>query len=527
MSNKRQKTESVISRLLGPQKEQVRTSIRESQPYKHGVIHNVIDDETLRKARDEIFQNIHFTEKETDIYKVNQTGDLANLGGLEQKEKELLKNLGKVRDALYSQEFRDFMSYTTDCGPLSGSKQDLSINLYNKGCHLLNHDDVIGTRRVSYILYLTPPDDPWQPKWGGALRLFPTVKPGIPETDWTVSIPPEWNQLAYFKVQPGHSFHDVEEVYVDKDRLSISGWFHVPQEGEKGYDPKVMEEDADKATLAQLESITSDPSFEPRRNFEKIDGALDEEAAKSVLRKFLNSEVLDRLDSLAETFAEDSMIQIEEFLNQEFYEKLAEAIEIDDLAKVPKDSTQVQAPWKVAKPPHIHRFMYLDGGDAAATESLAAHKPLEEIRSFFSSPEFAWFLEKLTSLKPVAVQSIARRFRPGHDFTLATTSESTEPVLEATLCVTPSVWNDQIGGYDLIMAPDSADSADPAVYRSSEDNSVLLTSLPAKNEFTLVYRESGLLRFIKYVSKSAPGSRWDVTATYEIEDEDDDENNDN
>ena len=44
------------------------------------------------------------------------------------------------------------------------------------GCHLLCHDDVIGTRRVSYIIYLTDPDDEWEEKDGGALELYPIDK---------------------------------------------------------------------------------------------------------------------------------------------------------------------------------------------------------------------------------------------------------------------------------------------------------------------------------------------------------------
>ena len=42
-----------------------------------------------------------------------------------------------------------------------------------EGCHLLCHDDVIGTRRVSYIIYLTDPDDEWLKDDGGALELYP------------------------------------------------------------------------------------------------------------------------------------------------------------------------------------------------------------------------------------------------------------------------------------------------------------------------------------------------------------------
>jgi Rps23 Pro-64 3,4-dihydroxylase Tpa1-like proline 4-hydroxylase len=128
-------------------------------------------------------------------------------------------------------------------------KQDMSVNTYRKGCHLLNHDDVIGTRRVSYILYMPLPYyQLWQKEWGGALELYP-VKEGAqgvlePEPVPAKSIPPVWNQFIFFEVQPGRSFHSVEEVVVGEgedgwQRLSISGWFHAAQPGEDGYEGDV------------------------------------------------------------------------------------------------------------------------------------------------------------------------------------------------------------------------------------------------------------------------------------------------
>jgi Rps23 Pro-64 3,4-dihydroxylase Tpa1-like proline 4-hydroxylase len=41
-----------------------------SQPYKHAVIPKLFSDELLRNVKDEILENVSFTEKETDIYKV-------------------------------------------------------------------------------------------------------------------------------------------------------------------------------------------------------------------------------------------------------------------------------------------------------------------------------------------------------------------------------------------------------------------------------------------------------------------------
>jgi Rps23 Pro-64 3,4-dihydroxylase Tpa1-like proline 4-hydroxylase len=68
---------------------------------------------------------------------------------------------------------------------------------------------------------LTDPDVPWKEEWGGALRLFPTEtfedengeKTVTPSPEVSKVIPPAWNQLSFFAVQPGESFHDVEEVY--------------------------------------------------------------------------------------------------------------------------------------------------------------------------------------------------------------------------------------------------------------------------------------------------------------------------
>ena len=125
----------------------------------------------------------------------------------------------------------------------------MSVNSYTRGCHLLNHDDVIGSRRVSYILYMPLPHyQLWSKDWGGALELYPVKmnEDGQPEPESIPSraIPPSWNQFIFFEVQPGKSFHSVEEVVVGgkgedgRERLSISGWFHAAQEGEDGYVPE-------------------------------------------------------------------------------------------------------------------------------------------------------------------------------------------------------------------------------------------------------------------------------------------------
>ena len=84
---------------------------------------------------------------------------------------------------------------------------------------------------------------------GGALELYPVESPGTPAVDPSVSLLPKWNSMAFFTVQPGRSFHAVQEVFADgKPRLSISGWYHAaaPPEG------------SERATLTQLKTRGAD-----------------------------------------------------------------------------------------------------------------------------------------------------------------------------------------------------------------------------------------------------------------------------
>ena len=69
---------------------------------------------------------------------------------------------------------------------------------------------------MSYILYLVDKD--WgsgKKPDGGGLQLYPLETegvPGIPAYAPSKTIPPRWNQMVLFAVQPGVSFHDVQEV---------------------------------------------------------------------------------------------------------------------------------------------------------------------------------------------------------------------------------------------------------------------------------------------------------------------------
>ncbi|CAE6435841.1 hypothetical protein ACGC1H_000836 [Rhizoctonia solani] len=535
----------------------------QSGPYKHAVVPLLFSNELLKKVKDEILENVRFTEKETDIYKVHQTGDLASLSYLTPEQLALFPSLLKLREALYSSEFRQFMRDVTGCGPLSGKKQDMSVNSYRKGCHLLNHDDVIGTRRVSYILYMPLPlEQPWKPEWGGALELYPvkSLPDGSlePECKPSKIIPPSWNQFIFFEIQPGRSFHSVEEVVVNegvnqRQRLSISGWFHRPQEGEDGYDPDDVPKE--KSSLQQL-STSSKSQFQydlgiPTPTEELILSDDD----RTYLSQFLNPIYLESrtIDALSARFAEKSNLELHTFLNKTLAAELEVGLKELDVKsniahrsdkQIPSHDYGSDAPgWELAGPPH--RFRYYQGTDGLAGQPGASgiiHRLRTEL---FSSPAFRSWLSIVARLIPIGYAVTARRFRPGLDYTLASAVED-ENRLDVCLGLTPGAadeggWdNENWGGWECYMAPHEGED-DPEVYKtanagpkssnaakeeataepesddSDEDaDGTLLTVYPNFNHLVIALRDPGVLKFVKYVSASAPVSRWDISAEWEV-----------
>ncbi|KAI0600784.1 Oxoglutarate and iron-dependent oxygenase degradation C-term-domain-containing protein [Biscogniauxia sp. FL1348] len=579
-----------------------------SSPYKHSVIHELIDDKLLRSVREEIKNNVSFTPKETDIYKIHQSGDLANLDGLDDEALSKLPSLLALRDAMYSQAFRDYVAHITGCGPLSGKKTDMAINVYTPGCFLLCHDDVIGSRKVSYILYLTDPDIPWKAEWGGALRLFPVRelkgKDGqlakTPAPDVTKIIPPAWNQLSFFAVQPGESFHDVEEVYhaetkkqLEKEggrvRMAISGWFHIPQLGEDGYVEGAEEKAVKNSGLMQLQGdpdqydtpqltpvVVKEPGSSSQEEFDEAD--------LEYLLKFLAPTYLtpDTIEQISEHFDEDSSITLPNILGKKFSQRLRDYITAQESKPLPEDSRDIEkGPWRVARPPHKHRYLYLQSqGSKAAPKKNGSTKdedasPIRElIEELLPSPQFRRWLQMATGCVIESHNLIARRFRRGKDYTLATGHEG-KPRLELNLGITPtSGWGDDededseeeeshakadgkgkdkgkdkkkskknsrkdkaqekekeepedVGGHEVYMAGDDDANEDAAVYKASgDDDNILFFQAAAWNRMSLVLRDSGALKFVKYVSRRAPGDRWDVSGTFEVEEQDDDDDDD-
>uniref|UniRef100_A0A7R9WT35 Oxoglutarate/iron-dependent oxygenase C-terminal degradation domain-containing protein n=1 Tax=Craspedostauros australis TaxID=1486917 RepID=A0A7R9WT35_9STRA len=163
------------------------------------------------------------------------------------------------------------------------------------------------------------------------------------------------------------------------------------------------------------------------------------------------------------------------------------------------------------------------------------------------SKQLARFFKRVTSLHCESIQtSKIRRFRPGLDYTVAHYGLLVDkPVLDATVCFVnddngddKQAWESgDVGGFECYIAADDEDEKEgaakgteqqhgPADEYNEDDDTQLLSVSPSNNTLNLVYRDPGTLRFVKYVSHSAPSSRYDISMEYTVTDDDDEDEDD-
>jgi prolyl 3-hydroxylase /prolyl 3,4-dihydroxylase len=279
------------------------------------------------------------------------------------------------------------------------------------------------------------------------------------------------------------------------------------------------------SSLQQLTSIAEDKIW----SFTPLPEVADHDFIGSdleFLSTWINETYLtpDVVEQMHEAMAEESVLELPNFLNpniaKSFHTYLSE-----------QDKSPTQEGWEIAGPPHKQRFRY----------THTAFTPEHNLIALFEHPAFRKWLYHATGLELTSQRAMARNFRPGSDYTLATEHTSSVPNLEATLSLTPSAmkiqppkkakgigakaalanretgWeNGEFGGYEVYLAPSQDDEADPAVYKTAEegDDGILLSQDAAWNHLTLAVRDQGTLKFVKYVSRSAWGGKWDVTSEW-------------
>ena len=176
-----------------------------SKPYPNYALKDFFNKNKLLRLKNEV-QKEKFEKIEKDLFSLAHTGDLAS------SQDSFIKELYSL---LSSKELASLMQKLT--GQTLSSKIDMQSHLMVEGDYLLFHDDVVGGRKIAYIIYL----ESLKPSDGGSLRLYDIRNPLNPIT----RITPTFGTFACFKVS-SKSLHDVEEIKSSKKRLTIGGWFY-------------------------------------------------------------------------------------------------------------------------------------------------------------------------------------------------------------------------------------------------------------------------------------------------------------
>jgi Rps23 Pro-64 3,4-dihydroxylase Tpa1-like proline 4-hydroxylase len=353
--------------------EELSESYKNAKPYAHGVIQDIFQTSFANNVLEEFKNNMKAKYKESDLFRVYQSIDLGNLDPNHKSNHELMPNVMRLREILYSQEYRSFIEKIANIEPGTLiDKVDCALNCHDKGCHLLCHDDVIGTRKVSYIFYLTDPEPDWTDEDGGRLELYDSittteeemngnekciVERKVPTCFPAATVLPKFNSFAYFVVEPGVSFHSVQEVFCDRPRLSLQGWYHAKEA------PKSMEH----ATLNQLKCNTAkdmEGEFIPYSD-KHNDGNLQSKDIE-FLSKYINDTYLkeESIEQIRALFEEESSVQLRHFFKEDLEHKISKLLHDEDSRdelggdKVALDYTVgITEDWIPQGPAHKQRFL--------------------------------------------------------------------------------------------------------------------------------------------------------------------------
>ncbi len=197
----------------------------------------------------------------------------------------------------------------------------------------------------------------------------------------------------------------------------------------------------------------------------------------SFLSEFLNPVYLQprTMAALASRFVEESSLELHSFLLAALADKLKAGLTANDARdglgpnraqRIPPHTAGITAPapdptapadpssttdlaaerpWQLKGPPHKWRYCTLapkdaHGRAAAVVPRSADPSPDNIVRGLqdelFPSAAFRAWLAKVSSMLPLRWHAEARRFRPGLDYTLAT-SEEEEARLDVVLGLTP------------------------------------------------------------------------------------------
>ena len=450
---------------------------------------------SFRSFIDDLKQEILFLGanfKETDLFRINQSVDFGNID----ESDKAFKAITKLKQTLYSEEFRSFVQDVTRCGKLN-NRVDIAANIYSQGCHLGCHDDCISSRRISYILYLS--DLGWTAADGGAIELY-ALDSNIPQK----TILPINRSMCMFEVKGGESLHSVQEVYSNtRRRISIQGWFHT--------DEPILNREL--ATISQLTKEVSESSI------------LSSPSMEFDLSKFINPSYLSEkgIALLGQSFQQNQCVLMKDFILKPKYAEIAKLAKscdaIDDFFgefRKPEYEDGNSSGWKTFGLPYRERFCMFDesAGGVGKTKLGKLGLLLNELKTMFTSVAFLAWLGAVCGSSCSPSDAKVRRFRPGLDYSVAKHAQKVNLFAKLSFCQDSPKWaSGDFGGHQIFHQREDSEKAkeEAEVYEASNNAEDLISIEPQANTFSLVStKANNLLEFVQYVSAGAPSSIFDV-----------------
>ncbi len=179
-----------------------------SKPFPHVVVRDFLDAPTLDLVIDAL-AGLEYDFKESDLFSYWASVELTDINH---------PAINILRDDLGDKPWREKVSKSFNVKELSNI--DMAAYVYGLGDFLLPHDDQVEGRIIAYSLHLTPEITE---EMGGALNVFEADDKG--KSKLVDSIIPEYNSLIMFEVSD-HSWHEVSEILMDIQRLTVTGWYH-------------------------------------------------------------------------------------------------------------------------------------------------------------------------------------------------------------------------------------------------------------------------------------------------------------
>jgi Rps23 Pro-64 3,4-dihydroxylase Tpa1-like proline 4-hydroxylase len=517
-------------------------------PFAHAVIDDALSTEMFAGARAEL-ETMEFTAKETDLYRFAQTPDLSRVGAQ-------YPHLSRLRDFLYHVTMRTTFSAACGCGPLS-DKVDMAGAVYASGSHLLVHDDVIGSRKIAFIIYFTDPADDWSATDGGCLELYDSYTvDGVkfPQLYPQTRILPLPNRVAFFTVESGSSFHAVQEVLaIEKNRISIQGWYHsVEASSLSGSSVRELRKQINLEGFVPSALGIPEPSKLKIKKTTLPLPTISDDDLDTLQQLGVHPMYLDRenLAMIGHAMRKEAVVRLAQFIVPPLSDPLTAALKAVDDADglglgqgVPSNSAGQSAAWRGVGPAHVRRYLELITDEEKphkAHRSETSDEFTSMLRlvqqNLFQSNAFTAFVLAIAGTSTQGQVTHRRdsvaRFRPGLDYSLATLpAETTEIDVRLTFCNAPEADDEEseeengdedseaedlwasceVGGFDSYIL---ATEGDASVAASDAE---AVTNLPCQsNTLTIAVRSTAQMHFVKYVQSVAPSSRVEVSTTFKL-----------